>query len=286
MAWDASATTFRFSFGEAAAPSVPDEATGESYAGREEFPELHPPSAGWSVEEVSLGGCVRSVLKAGALEVAAAAASVGAATGASDLLPGRYEGGCKLWECGVDLARLLAGPQAPPLAGVCVLELGCGHGLPGCVAALRGAASVTWQDYNTEVLHQLTAPAALANLARCDPALVHAPPHTPVAALRFFSGDWGHLHALLPFQSYDLILTADTIYAPATMPRLLSLLTHCLSPTGVALVAAKSFYFGVGGGTEEFRGAVRAGGVLQARTVDRQQDGASNVREILELKHL
>ena len=97
------------------------------------------------------------------------------------------------------------------MRGARVLELGCGHGLPGVVAALRGAHSVTWQDYNGDVLHSLTAPTAVANLRRREGA--------QGCSMRFMSGDWGALHALLPGQQFDLILTADTLYSPAAQVR-------------------------------------------------------------------
>lgn len=170
-----------------------------------------PPS--WQVEELDVGGLV--LLKADGATVAAAAAHLGhASTATSDLIPGAYEGGCKLWECSVDLCRYLAagGKGAPILSGSRVLELGCGHGLPGVVAALRGAHSVTWQDYNGDVLHSLTAPTAVANLRRSGR-------EAQGSRLRFMSGDWGALHALLPAQQYDLILTADTLYSPAAQVR-------------------------------------------------------------------
>lgn len=80
---------------------------------------------------------------------------------ASDLLPGIYEGGMKLWEGARDLvdgllrlhldcpAELLQ--RVLPLRHSRVLELGCGHGLPGIVAALAGAHTVLLQDFNREV---------------------------------------------------------------------------------------------------------------------------------------
>lgn len=61
-------------------------------------------------------------------------------------------GGFKLWECAVDLAKFLcqqwdiqegirglSSSQATQLESVRVLELGCGHGVPGILAALVGA---------------------------------------------------------------------------------------------------------------------------------------------------
>lgn len=46
-----------------------------------------------------------------------------------------------------------------------MLELGCGHGLPGVLCLLAGA-EVHFQDYNAAVLTGLTAPNVAANLAR------------------------------------------------------------------------------------------------------------------------
>jgi len=118
----------------------------------------------------------------------------------SDLVRGAYEGGFKLWEGALDLcARLAATDQQGPslLARIAeaataataeaaatgggptaatppaalrrrrrprVLELGCGHGLPGVLCLLAGA-DVDFQDYNAEVLERLTRPNVEANLA-------------------------------------------------------------------------------------------------------------------------
>ncbi len=53
--------------------------------------------------------------------------------------------------------------------------------------------------------------------------------------------------------------------------------------SGVAYVAAKSYYFGVGGGTAAFRALVQVEGALRVRTAAVLDDGASVKREILEL---
>ncbi len=53
--------------------------------------------------------------------------------------------------------------------------------------------------------------------------------------------------------SYDVIVTAETIYSHASTPRLYAAVKALLQrPHGVAYVAAKTYYFGVGGGTREF----------------------------------
>ena len=54
-------------------------------------------------------------------------------------------GGMKLWECSRDLVTFLDGEE--PLIGRHVLELGCGAALPSVFCLLRGAETVTVQDY-------------------------------------------------------------------------------------------------------------------------------------------
>ncbi|KAJ6754567.1 HISTIDINE PROTEIN METHYLTRANSFERASE 1 HOMOLOG-RELATED [Salix purpurea] len=86
----------------------------------------------------------------------------------SDLVPGVYEGGLKLWEGSLDLIKALqAEVQNGHLSfsGKRVLELGCGHGLPGIFAFLEGASAVHFQDFNAEVLQSLTIPNVNANLS-------------------------------------------------------------------------------------------------------------------------
>lgn len=58
----------------------------------------------------------------------------------------------------------------------------------------------------------------------------------------------------------------------------------CLRPgRGTALVAAKSYYFGVGGGTAAFARLVRDDGAFSCEQVAVIDDGLSNKREILRL---
>ena len=51
-----------------------------------------------------------------------------------------------MWECSVDLCDYLLDCSLV-IAGSQVLELGCGGGLPGMLAAKMGAASVHFQDF-------------------------------------------------------------------------------------------------------------------------------------------
>jgi len=192
----------------------------------------------------------------------------------SDLVPHVYEGGFKLWECAIDLCEyMLAKDLGRPglLDGKRVMELGCGHGLPGILAAQAGA-SVDFCDFNHEVLSGLTIPNTIRN---CD--------SQALAKCRFFAGDWNTLPEVVGTR-YDLILTSDTLYSVEALENLSQLLPKLLAPEGMALVAAKTYYFGVGGGTDMFKDAIRNKTSLEvADDVESYQDGMTNVREILKV---
>ncbi|KAF5832094.1 hypothetical protein DUNSADRAFT_12168 [Dunaliella salina] len=148
------------------------------------------------------------------------------------------------------------GPLAHVLTpqGKKVLELGCGHGVPGILALLAGA-EVHFQDFNQEVLRQLTMPNVMANLHRLPKA-------SSRPSCRFFAGDWSSVGELLTNQGlgghYDLILTAESIYNPNSQSQLLECIKQVLQPPlGLVMVAAKSYYFGVGGGVQSFIKAIQ-----------------------------
>ncbi len=84
----------------------------------------------------------------------------------SDLIPGIYGGGMKIWECTIDLMQYLIKNKAhliPPSTDLQVLELGCGHGYPGITAMLLGYRTVTFSDLNVEVIHSVTWPNIVLN---------------------------------------------------------------------------------------------------------------------------
>ncbi|KAF9294152.1 hypothetical protein BGZ88_004328 [Linnemannia elongata] len=105
------------------------------------------------------------------------------------------------------------------------------------------------------------------------------------AQSRFFLGDWSGLVELLGFKSdedkYDLILTSETIYAEESHQKLYATIKSSLKRGGKALVAAKTFYFGVGGDILSFRRLIEQDGVFDIKVVFSAQ--AFVRREILEL---
>ena len=181
----------------------------------------------------------------------------------SDLIPGVYEGGLKVWECAFDLVEYLA-ESGINFSVMRVLELGCGAGLPAIFALIKGAREVHFQDYNPEVIDHVTIPSVLLNMPESKSA--------DCAGCKFYSGDWSNFIDLIPSGHYDIILTSETIYSPASQPKLLAALKHLLRPQGgVAYVAAKSYYFGVGGSVSSFTELVERDGyfvIEKCRSID------------------
>ncbi|KAI3946940.1 hypothetical protein MKW98_003503 [Papaver atlanticum] len=214
----------------------------------------------------------------------------------SDLVPGKYEGGLKLWEGSLDLVKTLHSEihgGKLSLNGKRALELGCGHGLPGIFTWLKGASEVHFQDFNAEVLRCLTIPNVNAN-----PREPESDAHEGV---RFFAGDWSEIHQLLNHvcdrseekspdsgseldAGYHVILMAETVYCIDSLQNLYELIKKCLKrPDGVVYMAGKKHYFGVGGGTRHFLSVVENDGVMAASLIAEVTDGSSNVRDVWKL---
>ena len=224
----------------------------------------------------------------------------------SDLIPGEYEGGDVVWECSLDLCRYLY-RQNIKLRGH-VLELGCGHGLPGCwvLSQARKEAdqytSVCFTDYNEFVLDATVANIVL-NIS--PPDLQGAPSelarwlaeHAPLGA-----GDWNEFSRLLQNASsggsnmmlplgvpsdglFDCILAAETTYSATAAASTARFVANHLKHSGVAYIATKRYYFGVGGGSDAFReGLLRYAtreGEFQISAVEVYDNGRGNIRELL-----
>ncbi|KAG1367744.1 histidine protein methyltransferase 1 [Cocos nucifera] len=224
----------------------------------------------------------------------------------SDLVAGKYEGGLKLWEGSVDLVKTLCSEVREGrlmLKGTRVLELGCGHGLPGIFAGLEGAAVIHFQDFNAEVLKHLTIPNVKVNLMKKlsqQHLLITNKTDMSISPdVRFFAGDWSEIHQLLQCglnvdqqkvtddseqkecDGYDMILMAETVYSLSSLHGLYGLIKKCLCrPSGVIYMAGKKHYFGVGGGTRQFLHLVKEDGIMEACLLAEVADGSSNVREV------
>ncbi|XP_018015180.1 histidine protein methyltransferase 1 homolog [Hyalella azteca] len=83
---------------------------------------------------------------------------------------------------------------------------------------------------------------------------------------------------------FDVIMTSETIYNQENYEKILKVFTTCLKPHGVVLLAAKSYYFGVGGGTASFLAAVERTGCLQHKKLFEHTSGVR--REIIEIRRV
>ncbi|XP_035212966.1 histidine protein methyltransferase 1 homolog, partial [Stegodyphus dumicola] len=196
----------------------------------------------------------------------------------TDLLPGVYEGGFKVWECAFDLANYLAVNNCIK-ANDAVLELGCGAGLPGIVSYICGA-SVAFQDLNSEVLEHVTIPNVMLNTSEDKYAHVKQ-------KCAFLSGDWECIRKC--FYSYaqetnlfDVILSSETIYEKVNQIKLLNLMKAALKKEGTVFIAAKIHYFGVSGGILDFEKLVEEDGTFTISTVERFTNGFE--RRIMKMK--
>lgn len=204
----------------------------------------------------------------------------------SDLIPGVYEGGLKIWECTFDLLTYFSKAKVR-FAGQKVLDLGCGSGLLGITASKGGAIEVHFQDYNSLVIDEVTLPNVVANFPLQDEGSdVNEPEGKRQRKLkaaretckcRFFSGEWSEFCKLVLseklFAKYDLILTSETIYNPDYYSALHETFLRLLSRNGRVLLASKAHYFGVGGGVHLFQKFVEERNVFETKTLEIIDEG-------------
>ncbi|KAL7070144.1 hypothetical protein ACQ4LE_010300 [Meloidogyne hapla] len=187
----------------------------------------------------------------------------------TDLETGIYEGGLKVWECSLDLSNFI---DSISFEGFNVLELGCGAGLPSIVAALNGASSLTLQDFNDYVLEANTKINFQLNgidLSKCF----------------FVKCDWANCEELKGFKKFDRILTSETIYNEENYISLLSLMNKLLNNEGEIYLAAKTYYFGVGGNIPAFQSLINSQGIFNCEEVWKTTK-SSVERKILKLKRI
>ena len=200
----------------------------------------------------------------------------------TDLIPDIYEGGLKIWECSIDLVNYLNKllfERKIIFQEKKVLELGCGAGLPGIYACLKGA-SVCFQDYNPEVIKIFTIPNVALNLNSVNSSNLSLVEN--MQSCRFLCGDWESAISILDPMSFDIILTSETIYNMEGQQYLYKLIKFSLNTSGVAFVAAKSYYFGVGGGIKQYIDLVQKDNVFNMSKVLISCDGVK--REILQME--
>lgn len=240
----------------------------------------------------------------------------------TDLVPGVYEGGLKVWECSIDLCRFFHS-QSIDIHGY-ILEIGAGHGLPG-IWALKHAISksqnyntqnanasrdsdcfIAFSDYNDFVVRDVTMQNVAINVKDAYSKTENQPQkiaHWLKEHVAFGAGDWLAMSDDLlcedPKQPkppaipqnglFDYILASETNYSKESTRETAELLIKHLKPgTGVAYISTKRYYFGVGGGTRCFCAALQNNYThkFHIETLEVYDNGVGNIRELLLIKSL
>jgi len=185
-----------------------------------------------------------------------------------------------VWECTKDLLEMISEKSEELIDGKNVLDLGCGSGLVGIQALLLGAKSVTFQDYNFDVLLFFTLPNILLNL-RSKHSSDDEIEQVCHQRVNFLYGPWSSFQPEIPM-SFDTILSSETIYSESSYPSLSGVIEKGLRCDGQALIASKTYYFGVGGGTRSFEEYIEQNTDLESN-VERIIDACVQ-REIIKVK--
>ncbi|CAH6720336.1 histidine protein methyltransferase 1 [[Candida] jaroonii] len=193
-------------------------------------------------------------------------------TNESDLNKNSYEGGFKSWECSYDLIDHLDVDYEFFNKNQSILEIGSGTSLPSChifreKLSLNNKQSLNLvlSDFNYDVLRLVTVPNLIINwyTTKYDEEIITLSDELVGEFLSclqehninlsFISGSWGKEFLSLSSTDFNLILTSETIYSLDSMPILADMLiTLSSNDQTKCIVAAKDYYFGVGGSVIEF----------------------------------
>lgn len=125
----------------------------------------------------------------------------------SEVASTKHDGSLKYWESSITLVNIVKNEIRDgqlSFRGKRVLELGCGSGLAGIFACLKGASIVHFQDTNAETIRCRTMPNVLANLEQARDRQ-NRPSESPVTPSRqllapvvhFYAGEWDELPTIL-----------------------------------------------------------------------------------------
>ena len=190
----------------------------------------------------------------------------------TDLISGKYEGGIKIWECDEDLLEFLPSIYNDSWKNKNILDMGCGHGLPGIYLLLKGINEICFQDFNKEVLDNITK--NYINQLKENLGLNFE------NKIKFVDGDWGMFQY---DKKFDIIISGDTLYNNQNYEKIYNLIKNNLNKDGEAYFASKRFYFGVGGGSSEFKQFIIDRNEFKISQVKQIKDGINNIRVILKI---
>jgi SAM-dependent methyltransferase len=199
--------------------------------------------------------------------------------------------GCVSWESSSDLSKYLAQSvcnDTTRLSNVIeksscclsVVELGCGTAIPSLKLATllhssgySGRLIMYFQDLSPETIESVTKPNVLTAFSALGDAFSkQIEPH-------FVASSWDDFVDVVG--AADIILSSECVYREDLFESHSHVIERILAPDGIALVAAKRYYFGCGGGTIEFADYVAQKTALKAELAAVFENGMSNTREIL-----
>lgn len=125
----------------------------------------------------------------------------------SELKSSKPDASLKSWDSSFDLVKILKHEIRDgqlSFRGKRVLELNCGHGIPGIFACLKGASTVHFQDLNAETIRRTTIPNVMSNLEQ-ERDKQSKQPESPLTPSRqilsptvhFYAGEWEELPGVL-----------------------------------------------------------------------------------------
>ena len=190
----------------------------------------------------------------------------------TDLISGKYEGGIKIWECDKDLQEFLPSIYNEDWKNKNILDLGCGHGVPGLYLLIKGINEICFQDFNKEVLEQITK--NYINQLNKNYGFDF------VNKVNYIDGDWGDFKYN---KKFDIIISGDTLYNTDNYEKIYNIMKNYLNKNGEAYFASKRFYFGVGGGSSLFREFIKNKDDFEITQVKEIKDGINNIRVILKI---
>jgi len=131
---------------------------------------------------------------------------------------------------------------------------------------------------NSEVIEQTTWPNIIRNSNNNS--------NYNIKNCKCYSGDWESLSLSRLKNENDLfglILSAETLYTSNHCKKIYDMLIKHLDKNGLALIATKRYYFGVGGGSLELEQLIKNNNQLTFSIVSVIEDKQSNIREIIEI---